>query len=130
MYILSGLAHPSTWPTVAQVIKDAMAGNGTYILNTVNVKESVDLEHTAVTCNDAKPFPPPKAEDVVDEWLFVTQNLTRFTFATAISSPDNGCQFWPVTPPERYAGPWDKTPKNPILIIANTVRLVQGAGVG
>ncbi|EJF56709.1 hypothetical protein DICSQDRAFT_174660 [Dichomitus squalens LYAD-421 SS1] len=32
----------------------------------------------------------------------------------------SGCQYWPVTPPERYLGPWNKTLSNPILIISNT----------
>ena len=53
------------------------------------------------------------------------ENVTRFGLAVVTHEPDSGCEFWPVAPPERYLGPWNKTLANPILIVSNTVRLTE-----
>ncbi|RPD76009.1 hypothetical protein L226DRAFT_522437 [Lentinus tigrinus ALCF2SS1-7] len=111
---------PQNWQSTAQAFAAAMAGDASAVLDAVNEKELVDMERSAVSCNDNKPFAPPKPEDVIDEALFVQQNVTRFGLTITISEPDSGCQFWPVTPPERFLGPWNSTTKNPILIISNT----------
>ncbi|KAI0719840.1 TAP-like protein-domain-containing protein [Cerioporus squamosus] len=120
LFWIGNLAVPQGWSNTAQAFAAAMAGDGSAVLDAVNEKELVDLERSAVSCNDNKPFAPPKPEDVIDEALFVQQNVTRFGLTITISEPDSGCQFWPVTPPERYLGPWNSTTKNPILIISNT----------
>ena len=100
-----------------------MAGNGTAILNAVNEKELVDLERSAVTCNDVRPFSGPTPETFIDAQL-TAMAITRFALAVVTHEPDSGCEFWPVTPPERFLGPWNATLNNPILIISNTVRLL------
>ena len=122
MFWIGRLASPQSWPDTAQTFAAAMSGDASAVLDAVNEKELVDLERSAVSCNDNKPFAPPKPEDVIDEALFVQENVTRFGLTITISEPDSGCQFWPVTPPERFLGPWNSTTKNPILIISNTVR--------
>ena len=60
-------------------------------------------------------------EEIIDESLFVLENISRFGFAVTTSEPDNGCEYWPVTPPERFEGPFNNTLNNPILIVSNTV---------
>ncbi len=130
VFWVGNLATPSTWPHAAQVFAAAMAGDASAVMDAVNQKELVDLERSAVSCNDNRPFAPPKPEDVIDEALFVQQHVTRFGLTITISEPDSGCQYWPVTPPERYLGPWNSTTKNPILIISNTVsRLIYHVAV-
>lgn len=99
-----------------------MAGNGTRILNFLNDWRLYnDLERPAVSCNDAPPFSPPSAEAVVDEYLDVYHNVSKFVFSVLTTEPDSGCQFWPVKPVERFTGPWNQTLRNPILLVSNTV---------
>ena len=123
LFILSGLEFPQTWPTIAAGLAAGMAGDGSAMLNKVNTKDLVDLERSAVSCNDQKPFSPPSAETIVDVGLKTIEKVSRFFFSVIVSEPDSGCQFWPVTPPERYLGPFNKTLNNPILIISNKVSL-------
>lgn len=58
LFILNGLEFPTTWYTIATGLAAAMAGDGSAMLNTVNTKEVVDLERSAVSCNNQKPFSP------------------------------------------------------------------------
>ncbi|KAI9056406.1 hypothetical protein FKP32DRAFT_1586161 [Trametes sanguinea] len=121
LYILGALISPTSWPSAASDIAQALAGNGTAMLNAVNEKDTKDLERSAVSCNDAAPFAPPTAQQVIDEQLYDLEHVSRFSLAVVTSEPDAGCQFWPVTPPERFEGPWNRTLKNPMLIISNTL---------
>lgn len=107
-----------------------MDGDGTAVLNGLSHTQYLsDLERSAVSCNDNKPFKAPTPEEVIDEQLDVLKHLTRFALAVVVAEPDAGCQYWPVTPPERFLGPWNHTLRNPVLIISNTVRsLVYGCG--
>ncbi|CDO72135.1 hypothetical protein BN946_scf184962.g78 [Trametes cinnabarina] len=120
VYIMGSLISPTSWPSAASEIAQALAGNGTAMLNAVNEKDTKDLERSAVSCNDAAPFAPPKPQQVIDEQLYDLAHVSRFSLAVVTSEPDAGCQFWPVTPPERFEGPWNRTLKNPMLIISNT----------
>lgn len=107
---------------VAQLFNRAMSGNGTGILSGLQQPGiTVDLERSAVTCNDVQPFSAPSTEQIVDEYLFDYYNVTRFIFGILTSEPDAGCQYWPFTPPERFNGPWDHVLNNPILILSSEV---------
>lgn len=112
---------PTSWPDAAQAVDQAMNGNTSAMLDAANEKEVIDLERSAVTCNDVPSFSPPTAEEYVDQFLFQLENKTRFVLAIDTHEPDSGCEYWPATPPERYTGPFNKTLSNPILIISNTV---------
>lgn len=101
-----------------------MEGNGAAILDSVTPNPKADLARSAVSCNDQVPFTLAPAEKVVDELLDVFHNVSRFAFSVVTTEPDAGCQYWPVTPPERFQGPWNHTLSNPILILSNTVRAV------
>ena len=63
----------------------------------------------------------------VDEALGDLERVSRFRLATV---PDDGCEFWPVTPPERFQGPFNASLRNPVLIVGNMVRgrLARGTG--
>lgn len=121
------LCHPAIWPTGAKILSEAMNGNGTALLN-LNAMSSpphvaYDLVRSAVSCNDNMPFVPPSAEEAIDEWLYVYENVSRFVFSVVTSEPDTGCQHWSVTPPERFNGPWNHTLRNPILVASALVSL-------
>ncbi|KIJ55466.1 hypothetical protein M422DRAFT_24041 [Sphaerobolus stellatus SS14] len=117
--LFTTLQSPITWPVTAKVLDAAMRGNGKPLLDAATGSFSRDLERSAVTCNDNKPFKSPTAEEVIDESLGVLKYVTRFAMLVVITEADAGCQFWPVTPPERFQGPWNHTLKNPILIHSN-----------
>ena len=126
LFILGGLEFPEGWPGIAKGLAAAMNGDGSTMLNTVDTKDLLDMERSAVSCNDQRPFAPPSAETIVDAGIETLKSVSRFFWSVIISEPDSGCQYWPVTPPERYLGPWNKTLNNPILIISNTVSPVDG----
>ncbi|KAH9928003.1 TAP-like protein-domain-containing protein [Epithele typhae] len=117
---LDMLCSPLSWPTAASSLAAALAGDASAILDAVAVSGSADLQRSAVTCNDVAPFAPPPAEAVVDA-LLAASRISRFAFAIVTHEPDNGCEFWPVAPPERFAGPWNATLRAPILIVSNTL---------
>ncbi|KAK7682661.1 hypothetical protein QCA50_014044 [Cerrena zonata] len=128
-YLTTSLETPSKWPMVAQLFDQAMSGNGTGILSSLQQPGiTVDLERPAVTCNDVQPFSPPSTEQIVDEYLFDYYNVTRFIFGILTSEPDAGCQYWPFTPPERFNGPWDHVLNNPILILSSEADPLTPAG--
>ncbi|KAH9927997.1 TAP-like protein-domain-containing protein [Epithele typhae] len=114
------LVSPTAWQGAASAMAAALAGDPTAVLNAANEKELVDLERSAVTCNDVPSFAAPTAEQYADAALAVLANTSRFELAVETHEPDNGCEYWPATPPERFAGPWNSTLKNPVLIVSNT----------
>jgi hypothetical protein len=61
------------------------------------------------------------AEEVVDESIEVLKTPTRFVMSVMTSEPDSGCHYWPITPPEKYTGPWNHTLNNRVLIHSNLV---------
>lgn len=123
VFLLGALQTPSIWPGVAQALAQAIDGDGTAVLNGLSRTHHLrDLERSAVSCNDNKPFKAPTPEEVIDEQLDVLQHVSRFSLAVVVAEPDAGCQYWPVTPPERFLGPWNHTLRNPMLIVSNTVR--------
>lgn len=119
-FIMAILPYPSIWPEAASAIADALSGDSSNVLGFLG-PPTLDMERSAVSCNDNKPFSPPSSETIVDTWLKNFQEVSHAAFSFPISEPDGGCQYWPVTPPERYEGPWNKTLRNPILILSNTV---------
>nr|VWO95568.1 N/A [Ganoderma boninense] len=122
-FFLRVLENPGSWGMAAEAVFSAMNGNATGVLDALALQvagDPADLQRSAVTCNDENPFAPPTAETLVEAALESLQNISRFYYAAIVTEPDSGCQYWPFTPPERYLGPWDNTPKNPILIISNT----------
>ncbi|KAH8102225.1 TAP-like protein-domain-containing protein [Cristinia sonorae] len=114
------LLVPSWWPKLSVSLTSAMNGDPADLLNNSDFYLYRDLERNSVTCNDVPKFAPPSAEEVTDELLNVYQNVSRFVFSVVTSEPDSGCQYWPVTPPERFTGPWNNTLRNPMLILSST----------
>ena len=127
---------PATWVLLADQLAEAMAGNGTRMLNRLlpsygmlapDLSFSSDLARLAVTCLDSPPpahvSELPTPELLADIGLETIRTVSKhFGMSISISEPDGGCQFWPVRGPERFEGPWNHTLSNPILIISNTVR--------
>ncbi|TFY72293.1 hypothetical protein EVG20_g726 [Dentipellis fragilis] len=121
-FIFETLEQPISWVPRSRDIFNAMNGDGAAILNTPSygINGVGDLWRSGVSCNDQVKFPKPDPRDVVDEALYVMKHVSRFVMSIFTIEPDSGCEYWPVTPSERYAGPWNKTLRNPILIHSNT----------
>ncbi|KAA1467695.1 alpha/beta-hydrolase [Dentipellis sp. KUC8613] len=121
-FIFETLEQPMSWVPRSRDIFEAMNGDGSAILNTPSygINGVGDLWRSGVSCNDQVKFPKPDPHDVVDEALYVMKHVSRFVMSIFTIEPDSGCEYWPVTPSERYAGPWNKTLRNPILIHSNT----------
>ena len=111
------------WQEAARAIVEAMSGNPGAILDSVSSFSVADLSRTAVACNDLKPRAPIAVDDIVDTTLAITANTTRFAFQFLTGGPWTwqGCEFWPYEVPQPFYGPFNTSPKNPILIISNTV---------
>ena len=120
VFLLSTLVVPGSWPQAAAALAAAMYGDGSAVLNAVT-PHAGDLARSAVSCNDNAPFKAPEPEVVVNELLGVFHNVSRLGFTVVTTEPDMGCQYWPVTPPERFQGPWNHTLRNPMLVLSNAV---------
>ncbi|KAI0827447.1 TAP-like protein-domain-containing protein [Trametes gibbosa] len=121
MVLLGALQRPPMWPGIAQAFSQAMDGNATALVNAHSHAHSlVDLERSAVSCNDNLPFEAPTPEELIDVQLDVLKHVSRFSLAVISTEPDAGCQYWPVEPNERFVGPWNHTLRNPLLIVSNT----------
>ncbi len=117
------LQTPITWPVSASLLNKAINGDGAGILRTLQTNPLLDLQRQAVSCNDNKPFTLPPIPDIVDELLYVYQNVSRSVFSVVTTELDGGCNNWPVTPPERFEGPWNQTLRNPMLVLSNSVSI-------
>ena len=122
VFLLMVLQRPLTWKDASVGLAQAIGGNGTFVMDATEPHFGGDLARSAVSCNDNAPFTPAPAAKVVDALLDVFHNVSRLGLAVVTTEPDAGCQYWPVTPPERFQGPWNHTLSNPILILSNTVR--------
>ena len=121
MFLIRTLQTPSTWHIAAVLLNSTINGNGAGILRTLQTNPLSDLQRQAVSCNDNRPFTPAPIPDIIDELLSVYQNVSRSVFSVVTTEPDSGCNNWPVTPPERFEGPWNHTLRNPILVFSNIV---------
>lgn len=122
--ILRDLKNPSSWPYLARQLSLAMDGDARSLVDSDTWDRwYFEMERSAVMCNDGPRFAPPTIEELVDEHVDVFLNVSKLAFAALSTEEDPGCQYWPVTPSERFAGPWNHTLGNPVLVISNTVRI-------
>ncbi|TFY83522.1 hypothetical protein EWM64_g478 [Hericium alpestre] len=119
-FVFSTLQRPMLWEAHAEILFDAMNGNATALLGSPQPSLFPDLVRSGVSCNDQSRFGKLDAKDVIDEALYVMENVTHFVMSVFTTEPDSGCEYWPVDPPERFAGPWNQTLRNLILIHSNT----------
>ncbi|KAI0083783.1 hypothetical protein BDY19DRAFT_998260 [Irpex rosettiformis] len=123
MFLIRTLQTPSTWPIAASLLNSTINRDGAGILRTLQTNPQLDMQRQAVSCNDNKPFTPAPVPEIIDELLYVYQNVSRSVFSVVTTEADSGCNHWPVTPSERFEGPWNKTLRNPILVFSNFVSI-------
>ncbi|CAE6467002.1 unnamed protein product [Rhizoctonia solani] len=132
--LYDAMEAPYRWPTFARDLEDAIGGNPAPLLNKILPDPSRDrfdhanLARYAVTCIDSLPFnksdpstfPTPEhlARRIVAR---VNSTSKYFGGSPGLTDIDGGCQFWPVDGVERYAGPWNRTLANPVMVISSSV---------
>ncbi|CAE6446454.1 unnamed protein product [Rhizoctonia solani] len=132
--LFDAMEAPPRWPAFARDLEDAIKGNPAPLLNKVLPDPARDrfdhgnMARYAVTCIDSLPFnksdpstfPTPEylAQRVVQR---VNSTSKYFGGSTGLTDIDGGCQFWPVDGIERYAGPWNRTLANPVMVISSSV---------
>lgn len=131
------IQQPSLWwQQFAKELASAMyEGDGEYLYaQVVQAPDygSSDLQRSAVTCADVPPSHPynphtnPTARDLVAEMNYVLNEVSpHFGASLTVSEEDGGCHFWPYygDEVERFAGPWNHTLAQPMLIVSNVVCL-------
>ncbi|ELU39432.1 prefoldin subunit domain-containing protein [Rhizoctonia solani AG-1 IA] len=131
--LFDAMEAPPRWPAFARDLEDAIKGNPAPLLNKVLPDPARDrfdhgnMARYAVTCIDSLPFnksdpstfPTPEylAQRVVQR---VNSTSKYFGGSTGLTDIDGGCQFWPVDGIERYAGPWNRTLANPVMVISSS----------
>jgi hypothetical protein len=110
---------PALWPSMAEALDEAAAGDGSAVKAWVDQLEPVIhaalIPSTALQCAD-KPRPRVGSE----AWPAV---IARFTRENFVLGKTNGwwlwapCATWPVQSANRYGGPWNATTPNPVLVV-------------
>src|SRR5262249_34882784 len=117
-YVFANLSGPAGWPQVAAGLEQAAGGNGSKIETAVQqirpLYQSAINSGAALTCADK---PPPRLGP--QAWPSIIGRLTRVSPFGAVvgwwvAVP---CAAWPVLNADRYAGPWNRSTDNPILVI-------------
>ncbi|KAG8737302.1 hypothetical protein FRC10_008360 [Ceratobasidium sp. 414] len=132
--LYDAMEAPPQWPMFASVLDEAIRGNPAPFLNRIlpdparDRFDHAELARYAVTCIDSLPFNKsdpstfPTPESLARRVVARVNNTSKyFGGSTGLTDIDGGCQFWPVDGVERYAGPWNKTLANPIVVISSTV---------
>lgn len=83
-----------------------------------NDERLYDYAITAITCADAEDSGNTTTKDVFNEIIFAALNSSMM-FGPMWGDAGFYCHHWPARAVERYAGPWNATLKNPIIVIGN-----------
>jgi pimeloyl-ACP methyl ester carboxylesterase len=118
LYMFANLGRPASWPQIAAGLEQAASGNGsaieTALQQTRPLYRSALNSATALQCADKqRPRLGPQA------WPSIIGRVTRVSPFLAVAGwwlavP---CAAWPVVNADRYAGPWNRSTPNPVLVI-------------
>ncbi len=120
--LFATLTNPAAWPKLGEDLNQADNGDGSALATQARaaltaIRSAAGDASTAITCTDSPAREGPRA------WPRVIARLTR---DSRIGGPVVGwgnwapCASWPARSTERYTGPWNRTTKNPILVIGTT----------
>ncbi|KAJ3408764.1 hypothetical protein HDV05_004758 [Chytridiales sp. JEL 0842] len=127
--LFQALYSPNQWPNIAQAFADLIyRENATTIANMITTgddssfcplkDDSGSFGFPAVKCNDGQDDHTVPLET----WLTTAETVETISPLAGRGWTFMGlrCKYWPSRPVERYAGPWNKTLRNKILLIGNT----------
>ena len=114
---------PATWPTMAEALDQAAAGDGSAVKALARslppiVHDSL-VPAVALQCADKS-----RSRVGSGAWPAVIPRFRAENFALGqtlgwwLWAP---CSTWPVTSPNRYAGPWNAVTPTPVLVVGTRV---------
>jgi hypothetical protein len=118
LYMFGSLGRPATWPQIAAGLEQAASGNGSAIESALKqtrpLYQSSLNSATALQCADK-----PRQRLGPRAWPSMIGRLTRVSPFLALTGwwlvvP---CAAWPLVNADRYAGPWNTSTPNPVLVI-------------
>ncbi|KAI8812430.1 Alpha/Beta hydrolase protein [Cladochytrium replicatum] len=120
---------PSNWPILSSALGDLIHDSNVTRLATLvkgNVGETCPVNIISreaifgVTCTDANNKPE---HATLEGFLKDAEEFSSVSWVGgyALLVENYICSVWPVRAAERYAGPWNKTLKNKILLLGNTL---------
>ena len=120
--LFASLTNPAGWPQLAQDLEQGVEGDGSALATLARAalagtRSAAGDAPTAIICTDS-----PSREGA-SAWPQVIAELTR---VSQIGGPFIGwtgwapCASWPARGADSYTGPWNRTTKNPVLIIGTT----------
>ncbi|KAF0718579.1 Aste57867_1605 [Aphanomyces stellatus] len=121
--VFESLYRPSAWPQLAGFLASLLAGKATVPPTAAadcpapsNYRGSAMEWHVFVG-NDGD----NTNADWPNDWDASFANCKKVspTFGAVLAKGPIHCKYWTTKPIERYAGPWDKQLKNPIVILNN-----------
>ena len=118
--LFASLTNPAAWPELARDLEKAADGDGSALATRSRAvlagTRSVDGP-TSLTCTDSP------ARQGLDAWPQVIARLTRVSNVGGAFIGWSGwapCASWPAHSADRYAGRWNRTTENPILVVGTT----------
>ncbi|KAJ3164864.1 hypothetical protein HDU88_005076 [Geranomyces variabilis] len=122
---------PEQWPRVAEVLAAADRGDGVPWRNWVAqepedrcpAQDDADDWNTesvlAIACANTRPDYSGREDELESEMSRVAA-MHPLGYASA-ASIQVGCTYWPIRAVESFAGPWNATTKNTVLLLSNTL---------
>ncbi|KAL1674268.1 Alpha/Beta hydrolase protein [Schizophyllum commune] len=131
--LYNNLQLTQSWASAASLLQgwgialDALAANQTVPaeiagkLSSLKTDFSVIPSHAneAILCSDVVDVGNMSMRDGFNAIVSASENVSSL-FGPQWGNSGNACFAWPARAVERYTGPWDNKPKNPVLIIGNT----------
>jgi pimeloyl-ACP methyl ester carboxylesterase len=119
---LSPLRTPEAWPEYARRLDAAARGDGSALEDAARAMRTPTAFAKATTSAAIQCLDGP-AREPVSAWPRVIRHLTRIN---PLAGPFQGwtqwapcAAGWPARSPDRYAGPWNRRTRHPILLINN-----------
>jgi hypothetical protein len=131
--LFSSSYSPIVWPRLAEALNDLITTkNATSFIQVFSrvigaaggpgdicplFDEPGDNGFSAVKCNDGI----DESHMTIEEWdaeVLKTEAVSKFG-GRLFHYPSIACVYWPARPVERYAGPWNKTLANRIVVMGN-----------
>ncbi|KAG8722899.1 hypothetical protein FRC09_005503 [Ceratobasidium sp. 395] len=147
--IWAGMYRPSGWKALAQFLRDTSEAlhNSTIPAATSKLTEraaaarhapiptlihrradsndtdqsnpDLDFSPQAIACSDSSNSSNGTSQQVFDFEVNATDERTKLLGSVTWLMPDTFCHRWPARAVERYAGPFNRTLANPIIVIGN-----------
>ncbi|KAI8909489.1 alpha/beta hydrolase fold-domain-containing protein [Gorgonomyces haynaldii] len=123
---------PAKWPAYAEALQQAYEGNATLLYNRVGTNKqpkdtcSTDSKDTPYSglgtfCADTADSTSQKSLKDIQKIMSEQKQVNQVALESIMAGLSRCAGFPRFKEQERYAGPWNKTFANPVLVIGNTL---------